>query len=248
MKSENKILQLKYASKRFGVMSGEERDLHANRILMKISVITGWVWPTKPEMIDMLIEELAKKMEPGECYEALNEEEVSYAFRNRGIDVKDWGKVLNLSLIDEILLPYLDNRVDLSMQEEKISNQIKLPKDVCKIDGVLHEKVAEPMSDEEWEDWLLDIANYSVNKIPCDSYEYLVRTGKIVLTGKQKHEYMERSIAHLVGITDPDSLDGIELAKMKAKGEYSPVVTASLITISKRLAVFDFFNKKEDAK
>ena len=100
------------------------------------------------------------------------------------------------------------------------------------------------MSDEDWEDWLLDIANYPVNKIPCDSYEYLVRTKKIVLSGKQKHDYMERAIAHLVGITDPDSLDGIEIAKMKVKGEYSPVITASLITISKRLAVYDYFNKK----
>lgn len=231
------MLKLKYAAKRFGVMNDEERDLHANRILMKISVITGWVWPTKPEMIDMLIEELAKKMNPGEAYEFLNEEEVSNAFRNRGLDVKDWGKILNLTLIDEILIPYLDNRADLSMQEEKIISQV-----IYKVD---ENKEPQPMSDEDWEEWLPSIAEYKLMEIPCDTYNYLVRKKLVDLSADQKHEYMAKAIHHLSSITEPLSNYGIELERMKKAGKFSADVTGTLITISKRLVVFDYFTDKK---
>lgn len=234
MPQEKKVVALKYAAKRFGVMSEEERDLAANKALVLISMITGWTVPSKPDLTEMLVLQLAKKML--ESYADVNIEEFEYAFRNKGLDIKDWGKALNLALIDEVMKPYLHNRADLSLQEEKISTQ--LPKSDI-------EKEPEPMSDKEWEEWLVDIAGYRLNMIPCDSYEYLVRKGEIVLSKDQKNQLMERAINHTLQTTDPSSLEGINFLRMKEKGEYSVDVTGSLITISKRLAVFDYFHNKK---
>lgn len=227
------MIGLKYSAPRFGSLNETERDLYATKALLSISVITGWTIPNPGPMLDVLVEQFMKKML--ESYANINIEEVEYAFRNKGLDIKDWGKALNLSMIDEVLKPYLHDRADLSMQEEKISTHLMI-----KSEDESREK--KQMSDAEWEEWLTDIANYEVNKIPCDSYEYLARTGKIVLTAKQKHKYMERAIIYLSGALDPTSLEGIDLAKMKTKGEFSPAVTGSLITISKRIAVFDYFH------
>ena len=63
----------------------------------------------------------------------------------------------------------------LSMQEEKMKSQ--LTKEEL-------EKTSSQMDDKEWEEWLEDISKYEINKIPCDSYEYLVRKEKISISPK----------------------------------------------------------------
>lgn len=217
-------------------MTEEERWFAAQTLILKIHAITGWTIPIS-EMMDILIDQFQQKLI--EDYKNVTVKEFEYAFRTKGLDIKDWGKALNLVLIDEVMLPYLDNRFDLSMQEQKIQAQIQMKKE----DQELLNRP--PMSDEEWNEWLLDIAKYPINKIPCDSYNYLEKVGKIKLTTPQKHEYMERAIAHLIGITDPVKKEGIELAQMKNKGVYSHETTATLITISKRLAVYDYLNSQK---
>lgn len=229
MPQEAKIISLKYAAKRFCDMDTDEIDLMANKLIIKISIITGWTIPASAFMMDEVIEQLAKKMQ--ETYPNLNEQEVEYAFRNKGIELKDWGKSLNLALIDEVLVPYLHDRFALSLQEEKISTQVK----------EINEQ--RELTPEEWDEWLLSISKYEVNKIPCDSYKYLEKTGKISLTNSQKHEYMQRAIAHLSGTLNPVSREYSELNKMKEAGVFSHEVTGTLRTISMRLAVFDYFNK-----
>lgn len=239
MPQEKTQLELKYAAKRFGLMSLEELDLAANKLLIKIAIITGWT-PPSSVLQEEMIAQLRKKM--AESYQNLNMEEAEYAFRNKGLNVKDWGKVINLAMIDDVLMPFLDNRFDISAQEEKIRGQVLLKQE----DQKLLDTPA--MSEEEWQEWLLDIAKYPLNKIPTSSYDYLGRTGQIVLTNDEKHDYMERSIAHLSGIFDPISREGIEFEQMKKKGIYSADITATLITTSKRLAVFDYFNKIQNEK
>lgn len=232
---EARVVDLKYSAKRFGQMEPDERQMSCTKTLMTISVITGWTIPNPGPMLDILAEQFEKKMT--EAYENINMDEVEYAFRNKGLDIKDWGKALNLSLIDEVLKPYLHNRSDLSMQEEKMKNQ--LTKEEL-------EKTPSQMDDKEWEEWLEDISKYEINKIPCDSYEYLVRKEKISLSPKDKHDYMGRAIEHIAATIEPTSLEGIEFLKMKTKGEFSAAVTGSLITIAKRLVVFDYFHKKPE--
>lgn len=235
LKQELRVLDLKYSAKRFGEMDATERQLNCTKALMIISVITGWTIPNPGPMLDILADQFEKKM--SEAYENINLEEVEYAFRNKGLDIKDWGKALNLSLIDEVLKPYLHNRSDLSMQEEKMKSQLTKQE---------LEKTPSQMDDKEWEEWLEDISKYEINKIPCDSYEYLVRKEKISISPKDKHDYMGRAIEYMASTIEPTSLAGIEFLKMKTKGEFSAAVTGSLITIAKRLVVFDYFHKSTE--
>lgn len=209
-------------------MPDEERWLVAKVLLLKIHAITGWTLPVS-EMMNIFIDQMQKKMQ--ESYRNVTAEEVEYAFRNRGLDIKDWGKELNLTMVDEVMFPHLNTRSELSKFEEQQKN--KPPE--------IEEK--KQLSDEEWKEWLEDISKYEVNKIPCASYEYLVRKEKIILSPKEKHDYMERAIGHIAATMDVASLEGIEFFKMKTKGEYSASVTGTLITIAKRLVVFDYFHK-----
>lgn len=88
-------------------------------LLMKIHVITGWTIPDSSLLI-VLIDQFQKKLV--ESYPNMNVDEIEWAFRNKGTVVKDWGKAMNLSLIDQVLIPYLDERKTLSHElEERLS-------------------------------------------------------------------------------------------------------------------------------
>lgn len=85
--------------------------------MLKLHVITGWSIPQK-EVMEVLIDQLKKTMQ--ENYSELNSEEIEFAFRAHGTGVKDWGKEMNLSLIDEVLIPYRNKRTEVSALEEKL--------------------------------------------------------------------------------------------------------------------------------
>ncbi|MEP7111364.1 MAG: hypothetical protein ABI760_25435 [Ferruginibacter sp.] len=84
-------------------------------LLLKIHVITGWVIPAS-KLINILVDQFEKKLV--EDYGMLNTEEIEYAFRKGGTMIKDWGKEMNLNLIDQVLSPYVDNRLQASANEE----------------------------------------------------------------------------------------------------------------------------------
>ena len=89
---------------------------YANATLIKIHVITGWAIP-KEEILNVLLDQFIKKIKEG--YPDTNPEEWEYAFRNYGTAVKDWGKSMNLSLIDEVMKPYMSDRKHLSHELEE---------------------------------------------------------------------------------------------------------------------------------
>ena len=232
LQQEAKVIELKYAAKRFGIMVEDELDLAMNALLVKVSVITGWS-PPAASFIDELIKQLCLKAR--ESWQYLNMEEVEYAFRQKTIDIKDWGKVISVALITDVITPYLDNRYDLSHQEERI----RMPK-LALTNG--EEEPKKELSPEEWEDWLEDISKEtSFLKIPQVSYDYLVRSGKINLSKEEKFSLMDRAIKFMSDTIDINSRPGVEFIKMKREGRYSAEVTATLITNSKRMAVFDYF-------
>lgn len=114
--AESKIIELKYASKNFGLMSPDELSIAVKKMLLKISVITGWILPER-EFMDILLEEFTLKIL--EDYFGVNLDEVAHAFRcNSG--VKDWGKNLNINLFDEVMIPYINKRFELSKVEESV--------------------------------------------------------------------------------------------------------------------------------
>ena len=115
---EGKMLQLKYSSKQIGQMTEQEISLWGKSLLLKIHVITGWVIPSS-DLQTILVDQFQKKLI--ESYPNMNTEEIEYAFRNGGTTVNDWGKAMNLSLIDEVLIPYLAIRQRLSHELEERS-------------------------------------------------------------------------------------------------------------------------------
>lgn len=114
---ENRVVELKYKSLPFGKMTESDLVKNAKALLLKIHVITGWALPTN-EMLGILMDQFTKKII--ESFDEINPDEVEYAFRNGGTVVEDWGKEMNLNLIDKILIPYLKNRFQISQIEEKI--------------------------------------------------------------------------------------------------------------------------------
>lgn len=111
------LLSTKYKSKRFGELSENDVMLHANALVARISIITGWVIPDDEFYLNTLISEFVKFLT--EKYHDLNPDEIAYAFRTYGTTVKDWGKSMNLSLIDEPIRKYLSVRACLSEMEER---------------------------------------------------------------------------------------------------------------------------------
>lgn len=110
------MLEKKYASPQIGTMTDQQKSLWAKSLLLKIHVITGWVIPDS-ELMNILVDQFQKKLI--EDYGHLNVDEIEYAFRKSGTTIKDWGKAMNLSLIDEVLIPYTNQRLNISADEER---------------------------------------------------------------------------------------------------------------------------------
>lgn len=111
-------------------MSLTEIQSSAKQVLLRIHVIAGWTMP-QDELMLILIDEFGKKIV--ESYANVTVEEISYAFRSEGYKVKEWGKALNISLIDEVMLPYLEKRFEISRFEEQ-KKQIEHKPDLAQIE------------------------------------------------------------------------------------------------------------------
>ena len=205
-------------------MTENERWLSAETLILKISAITGWTVPIS-EMMAILIDQFQKKLQEG--YRNTTVEEIEYAFRNRGIETKDWGKALNLSLMDEVMIPYLQERAELSKMEEGI-----------KMQPMIEEK--KTLTNEEWEEWLVDIRGYEFNKIPALCYDYLVMSGKINPTAKEKHEAIDKAMTIYAASISEDIRLWNEFLSQKAEGVILGNHYASLITISKKLIAQEY--------
>lgn len=113
---EDKMIQLKYSGPQIGMMRIEDVKHWSMALVLKIHVITGWVIPDS-QLMNILVDQFEKKLL--EDYGNLNPEEIEYAFRKYGTIIKDWGKAMNLNLIDQVLIEYLDKRLLASAIEEK---------------------------------------------------------------------------------------------------------------------------------
>ena len=161
-------------------MSDDERKLSAYQVLLKIHAITGWTIPAS-QLMDILVEQFELKL--SESYSNVNSDEMEYAFRNRGGDVKDWGKAMNLSLIDEIMLPYLETRLELSKVEESLKKPLMI-------------EVSRELSDEEIAEWICDwkiMEKINIELIPLMFYDFLTSKAILSLTNAQKWEYAAKA-------------------------------------------------------
>ena len=116
---EQKIVELKYKSKQLREMTDVEVKRWSKSLLIKIHVITGWSIPVSDEMLNILEDQFIKLLQ--EKYSSLNPDEIEFAFRQNGTTIQDWGKSMNLQLIDSILIPYLNQRLHISESERHIA-------------------------------------------------------------------------------------------------------------------------------
>lgn len=113
---ETQIICLKYSAKKISELSESELYLQVKKMLLQIYVITGWTMPSG-EIKKILEDQFQKKLL--ESYRTLNTDEIVYAFRQIGTGIEDWGKEMNLNLVDKVLKPYLISREEISEKEEQ---------------------------------------------------------------------------------------------------------------------------------
>jgi hypothetical protein len=205
-------------------MTDDERSLSAYELLLKIHVIAGWSIPAS-QLMDILVTQLEKKL--NEKYANVNSEEFEYAFRNRDLNTKDWGKSLNLTLIDEVMIPYLEQRYDLSVAEESLNRPIPI-------------EDKRELTAEEWQEWLLDMKGYKLDMIPVAAYDYLVRENKINPTVKEKNDCIEKSIPIYIITLQEDLKIWTEFVQQKTQGVFTGRHKDGLIALSKKMIVEDY--------
>lgn len=204
--SESKLIELKYTGKQFGKMDESERWFGAQTLLLKIHAIKGWTIPAS-EMMDILIDQFQRKLE--ESYSNVTVAEMEYAFRNDK-DAKDWGKALNLSMIDEVMLPYLENRFDLSEQEEKMAKPLMMIEE--KKELTYEEKI-------EWiNEWKRDDINFDL--IPVPFYDYLIQFKLVEVSKETKWAAIEKATQQIKSILQVDISNGGGIDAVKAMAEF----------------------------
>ncbi len=155
---------------------------HVRALVMKISIITGWKLPDVKEYYNVFKDQLQKMLL--ESYPTMNVDEIEYAMRKYGTKVKDWGKAMNLSLIDEALGAYMFDRRQVSEYEEKSKKES-------------YQQF--PAGETDWSDYWKKLKEDPDKAIPVAIYAWLEKQGKIDLSNDDKKELMERAKSRMVG-------------------------------------------------
>lgn len=222
-------------------MTSFELSSHTKGLGMKVMVITGWQLPASNEYITIFENQLKEKLI--DTYRDMNVDELEYALREYGTQIKDWGKAMNLALIDEAIQAYLSQRRQMSEYEERI----RIERETAKIDTSTPESTE---WSEQWEKVKESARNGQINSpfvfIPTDLFDWLERTGRISLTPAEKWELMSDCAGDHIGDMEVALLNGgirtpqvTEKMEMLKNGEWrkDPDLKASLITLAKQKAV-----------
>lgn len=241
---ENRILTLKYKSKTFGQMSPHDLLFAGKALLLKVNVITGWVIPE--DNLDLLIEIFTKKLVAS--YGSVNPDEFEYAFITEGTMIKDWGKVINLSLIDEVMLPYLEKRFELSRIEEQTKGAQKTI------------EYKEDLSEKAMSDWWKDVSrqvrveNYKMDFVAIALYEWMDKQGGISVTAKEKKEYLVRAMNYREGVLaelveknncEDNRVVFSHFMNMKEEGCFTGKESDRLKSIAKKMVVYDMMKSEK---
>lgn len=177
-------------------MNDAEINLNANGLIYKTSVITGWRVPDDKTYLMAFQDQLRKKIL--ESYHDLNPDEFEYAMRTYGVKIKDWGKEINLSLIDEAIQYYKAHRLELSNYEERSKREVKSisPGPVDWSDEF--DRVSKAL--QEGKDPIITTA----------LYDWMDRSGKIFLTVEQKNEFMAKAVNEIIGEKEVEKLNGFD--------------------------------------
>jgi len=182
---ERQMLDRKYSAPPFCKLDETQMQLVCDQLIMKIFVITGWKIPENDLFQDELAKQLALKF--SESYSTCNPVEVEYAFRTYGTTVKDYGKNFNLSLVDEVMIPYMNARHEVSLIEE----QLKKPKMLTEKKEITQEEKLADIA--EWE----AKADIRLEYIPPYIFDRFREFGKISVTDEQINYYKAKARDHI---------------------------------------------------
>jgi len=222
-------------------MTSAEFDMSVNSLLLKIHVITGWAIPSNEIML-LFIDQFKKKAI--ESYPLVNTDEVEFAFRKFGIGVKDWGKSMNLSLIDEVMQPYLEMRFEISKFEESK----KIPELPAIMEVSYDEKIKEC---DEWE----QKKDIKLSLIPLYLYDYFVLIGRIQLSVEEKkviyNKAAEYRLSQLQNETELDRSNRHEFIAfndllIQGIQNIKGIEQERLRNLAKKIAVFEYLKLKQN--
>jgi hypothetical protein len=221
------MLAVKYQSKRISQFSPEELHNYTMALLFRIHTITGWKLPDDEFFLNTLVSEFEKFLQ--ERYPDLNPDEITYSFRNYGTTVKDWGKSMNLSLIDEPIQKYLSVRRCLSdMEERKEVPAIETEKPQFEPDEFLQSVKG------------VFLLTKNVGLISVRAYEILEQRKEIELSNEEKAEIRKKVEARLNTIMHEGPEEDAKELKMLNKRDYEIRVRNEC----KKQVVADYFLKQ----
>lgn len=238
---EQRVLGLKYKSKRIKDLSTDDLVLNTKGLCFKTCVVTGWQMPEMQEYVNVFEDQLRKFLV--DEYMNINIDEFEYAMRVFGTRINDWGRTLNLSLIRQALDSYIGQREELS----KIEEQAAKPKEI----------EAPPPGPVDWSDtWdklvAGEITGTYLKLVPWSAlYDWLQSTGKVNYSNKERWGFVfEARTAEISRISimkegftaTPE--DKANLERLKEKDWHTDErSTGLLISKSKEIAVKQLLNK-----
>lgn len=180
-------------------MEEQELEVWGVALLLKIAVITGWVVPTDARQ-SILVDQFQKTLI--EKYPNMNVDEVEYAFRHYGTEVKDWGKEMNLSMIDQVLIPYINERKRLSHEMEERS--IKPPENKIYTDDEL-DNISRRNVELFYQSLLNGIVPHNIKL--CEYFAEILIKDELIKAGDSVHDFfMSRINANYKNIYIKDNV------------------------------------------
>src|SRR5574339_316517 len=117
LKSEElEMLRVKYDGKRIMALGPGAVELGAEILLADSGIITGWTVPDHALYKKKLLTEIVAWLQ--DMADDFTFAEIKYALRKYCGEVKDYGKPVNLSLLNNIIKMYRGDREELSRREE----------------------------------------------------------------------------------------------------------------------------------
>lgn len=242
------IVEVKYKSARFGTMRMEDQLDWTAALMLKIHTITGWIIPSGG-MLTIMVDQLKKKFL--ESYPMCNPDEIEYAFRKYGTNVKDWGKEMNLSLVDFVMGKYMDARMDVSNHEEQI--------EIRKASGSIEDEKEKNLSEEARADWLEHVKRQVkegvvLDFMPLELYNWLSTKGKLNLSNKKKDEYIRNAFLYrkrfLIQECQDNQNNSIlkthldDLLMMEKQGYLTGLEIQIVKNIAKKMVLYDYIRSE----
>lgn len=93
------------------------------------------------------------------------------------------------------------------------------------------------LTDDEWEEWLVDMKGYEVDVLPVSAYDYLLRVGKINPSTEDKKYYMGLASLRYCALLQDNLRKWDEFVKQKNENKISEEHNSNIVVIAKRMLI-----------